>query len=781
VELRDRIHALNEALTDPTDPRYQQLDNLLNSIDPARGMNADQLNTLQQLEREQLGVDAANEQRINDFFAPHREAFEQRVAQLQSEERAWQQQQQDESDAASLLNQIKDIARRHGYAEILDRTYFDPNFLTGDDGHLNVDNVRALQAALHNELAIDRAMPPAVNVLEEGTIGTLNTMVDVARSMPVRLIAGIASGGQSELAYQTIDALEAIHNDVNASYDKGDRYGQSYSVTDALRTGSGVLAHENLPINNLENLARLARGEDVGVSDFLKGGVMDVLAAMGTQHSVESIAESVNALQYARNPAEVASALNTGENLYKGMIDRLQRIGDMGFGEGQPGGGQGLNAHTAPPGTTLTPNLANQMGIRDPALRQVQVVADRYGAAVEVRETTALAPDKPIGPAPTEGYQPKAGYVLTKTVNEADGFIGGPGKDHLGEAGFFNPEYNSRAELPPHEELVRQVREQYPEYSNDRVNAIAAEIPGRLDARIKELGDAGQGMYEHEGLPRDQGGIDVRDGVVYPAGHDYPFVGDHDLYRIQVADTTGYKIPPAGRPDAPVSEWVTKSVDDLKQQAADAGRDWNPNNPSGMTDSAGNPVGAIPVQEYTNAAQAYGGSTKQAIVDDLKQPPYRAQHGAHVDFEADSPRSTPDEPSKFEKDLSTGGKINIATRDKYLPGNPNGDNLIRVEAGPAPPTLVKDTEWQTQRPKEVQRAFDAYTAAGNTPRDAQGNVITDPQQWKPPPTATPAADAPHAAEPPMPPGTEGGPRWYGTVGMLGDDDRDRHHKPTGST
>lgn len=767
-EFRDRIHTLNNALTDPTDPRYQQLDSLLTGIDPARGLTAEQLSTLQQLERQQLAVDAADEQRINDFFAPHREAFEQRVAQLQSEERAWQQQQQDESQAASLLGQIRQLAQQHGCDQILERAN-DPNFLTGDDGHLNVDNVRGLQAALHNELSIDRAMPPEVNVLEEGTIGTLNTVVDVARSMPVRLVAGALSGGSSEVAYQAIDALEAIHNDVNAAYDKGDRYGQSYSVTDALRTSAGVLASENLPINNVENLVRLARGEDVGVGDFLKGGVMDVLAAMGTEHTAGNISESVNALQYARNPAEVASALHTGENLYKGMVDQLQRIGDMGFGEGQPGGGQGLNAHTAPPGTTLTPNLANQMGIRDPALRQVQAVADRYGAAVEVRETTALGgTEKPIGPSPTEGYQPKAGYVLTKTVNEADGFIGGPGKEHLGEAGFFNPRYNSVTDLPPHEELVQQVRQQYPEYSNERVNAIAKEIPDRLNGRIKELGDAGQGMYSHEGLPREQGGIEVRDGIVYPAGHDKPFVGDHDLYRVQVLDTTGYKVPPAGQPDAPPSEWVTKSVTDLKQQAADAGRNWDPNNPSGMTNSAGQPVGAIPVQEYTNARGAYGGYTKQAIVSDLGQPPYRAQHGAHVDFAGD-------EPKKFETDLATGGKINIATRDKYLPDNPKGDNLIRVDAGPAPPTLVKDTEWQQQRPAAVQQAFDAYKAAGQTPRDAAGNVVTDPSKWKPPPAVKPPADAPVSAapEPPMPPGTVGGPRWYGTAGQLEDHDRER--------
>jgi hypothetical protein len=752
--LAARLRALNNALTNSDDPRYQQLQSLLTGIDPARGMTPDQMRSLETLETQQIAVDNTNEQELAKFFKPHQDAFQRRVDQLGAEAAAWQQQQQADSDAQRLLGEIRELARRHGLDQIVDHAYYSPDFLTGDDGHLNLANVQALQRALHNQLAIDRGMPPEVDVLSEGTWGSLETAAGLVRSLPVRAVAGWMSLGSSEVLYQPLDVLDAIHNGVNAAYDQGDRNGQNFNLTDGYRNALSVLAHANLPINNLENLVRLARGGDVGVSDFLKGGVMDLLGSLNVQHTAANAAESINALQYANNLSDVLSALHTGQNLYQGLINRLQTIGDMGYGIDQPGGGlSGYTAVNAPfdPNNpiTLTPNMARQMGISDAALKQAQMVADKNLAAVDIRETTPLAPDKPFSADPTTGYQPKPGYVLSKSINEADGFIGGPGKSQLGAVGFFLP--IDPATLPPPDVLEQQVRAADPEYTQGRIDQIVDDIPKRLASRAQEQLDYGQKMSDLTGLSRDQHGIDIHDGVVYPAGQSKPFVGDHDLYSVQLLQTTAYKVPPAGQPNAPVSAWVTKSVSDLKQAAGDA---WNPSNPSGMTDAAGNPVGGIPVMEYTSAAGAHepivvqdpatgadipvtppGGWTKQAIVGDAKQniagdlgqAPYRAQHGAQCDFAGD-------DPTKYQDDLSHGGKVNIDTRDKYLPDNPKGNNLIRVQAGPAPPTLTRDTGWAAQRPIEVQKAFDALQAAGRPPIDPSTNQpYTDPQKWRPPP------------------------------------------------
>jgi hypothetical protein len=159
--------------------------------------------------------------------------------------------------------------------------------------------------------------------------------------------------------------------------------------------------------------------------------------------------------------------------------------------------------------------------------------AQTHGVIIRARPTNPDAPK-----LRNAGLPPKPDYVKTKTVNEADTYLGATG-DQLGQAAYFEPHLDEA-------DIVH-----LPE--NDR-NKIRA----RYQERLEEYQKQAQNIQNEI----DRGRIQMRDGdiLVYDTITELPFTGDIDIFDILSLD--GNPIPLEGAKD--LMEILMRIVDDVQ-------------------------------------------------------------------------------------------------------------------------------------------------------------------------------------------------------------------------
>jgi hypothetical protein len=148
-------------------------------------------------------------------------------------------------------------------------------------------------------------------------------------------------------------------------------------------------------------------------------------------------------------------------------------------------------------------------------VKHAQVVADKYGAQIQVRPTNPEA--RRLLEA---GAHPKPEYLKMKTINSEDILLGAP-RDGAGKVGYFRPQ------LPPRGNL-----------SDDawrRLQSRAAQRAREFDDQAPKVAELLQ-----------KGKIRVRpDGTVLNGKTGRPFTGDHDLFDIR--GVNGEPLPSAVR------------------------------------------------------------------------------------------------------------------------------------------------------------------------------------------------------------------------------------------
>lgn len=153
-------------------------------------------------------------------------------------------------------------------------------------------------------------------------------------------------------------------------------------------------------------------------------------------------------------------------------------------------------------------------GMSEKVASTLQAMCDEHGVVMDVRPTTATAPEWR-----GHGAVPKPEKIKAKTINEYDRLLGAP-EGAVGLVGFFNPT------LP------------------NRPAGMDDEDWGRVQARFKQRAGEFKSLSTEMAELERQGIVKVEDGVVklldprLPAGDKQyaPVTGDQDLFDINWAD-----------------------------------------------------------------------------------------------------------------------------------------------------------------------------------------------------------------------------------------------------
>lgn len=277
-----------------------------------RGIAADRVYTDQRDEKREAFSQESH--RLSDQW------LKDRVAALEAEAQKERDDHRRLENAWQTYQNVRDSAEAHGYDDVLSRA--DANALR-PDGSVNVDFLERLGAATRNRIHRDLAAPD--EALQQGWVADFatNTARDVAHNPLIRMGVGALTNGTSEIFYQSLAAGEKMQDAVNKAVDSG----KDYSLTDALRTGAGVLADENLPTNTIRAmLDKNASWGDVGASV-----AKDAFATLGTLDTLRNLRSSFGAAGRGAGLKDVLNARAEPLNL-------LQRM----FGEGEGAGGKKL-------------------------------------------------------------------------------------------------------------------------------------------------------------------------------------------------------------------------------------------------------------------------------------------------------------------------------------------------------------------------------------------------------------------------------------------------------
>lgn len=215
------------------------------------------------------------------------EWLRQRVAANEAEAARERAERQRLEDAWQKWQQIEAYADGHDYADILSRIR-DDDRVFNPDGSLNVDYVERLGQALRNRIGRDIAAPD--EQLQQGWVGDFagETARDIMRSTWVRILVGIQTAGSSEVIYQSYFAAERMRQAAELAVDRG----RDYDFSDAVRTGMGVLADENLPIHTVRALGN----EQASWWDVTMAAGVDLLQALNVAQTVRNLRGSARVL-----------------------------------------------------------------------------------------------------------------------------------------------------------------------------------------------------------------------------------------------------------------------------------------------------------------------------------------------------------------------------------------------------------------------------------------------------------------------------------------------------
>lgn len=169
-----------------------------------------------------------------------------------------------------------------------------------------------------------------------------------------------------------------------------------------------------------------------------------------------------------------------------------------------------MNARYVP--TNQPPDLR---GMPPANVRHAQVVADKYGAQIQIRPTNPDARRLLEG-----GAHPKPEFLKMKTINRDDILLGAP-RDGVGKVGYFRPQLPPKGSVDP---------------------ATYQRLEARALQRAKEFDDQAPKVAK---LLNDKKIIVRPDGTVLNGKTGRPFAGDHDLFDIRGAN--GEPLPEAVR------------------------------------------------------------------------------------------------------------------------------------------------------------------------------------------------------------------------------------------
>jgi hypothetical protein len=344
----------------------------------------------------------------------------------------------------------------------------------------------------------------------------------IGRSLPVRIAAGIATGGWSEMGYQGLSGWEAMQH----AADDAMRNGKNMDWNDFVRAGLQNFGRENLPINTYNNLVE-------GKTDLwsMGTGVLgDAFAVLNIKDSGASIIKSLDNIPNVRSGRDLLDALHHGENIK--VPDEPPPPKTVPDDPAQPGKPwDGKDYTKAPPGTEVPLDRVKDFGLDPAQIKHAQEAAAEAGAHPVVR---------PAGPEGigwrAEGNSPKPEFLKNKTINDLDTYLGAD-PANKGLVGSFPPK------VPDPDDLIKQIMDRNGPMHPDDLNSLVKKIETRAAQRLDEFADqelklsklskSGQAAVENGVVidKREFLGIDPNTGNQVPnPGYGKGFTADLDLW-----------------------------------------------------------------------------------------------------------------------------------------------------------------------------------------------------------------------------------------------------------
>ena len=439
---------------------------------------------------------AQHQDQARQFDADTNQATQRWREQVHDEARKAQQDLEARENARKVLDQIKDVAGRRGYDDIVARTWGDRSI--DQQGNLDpgyVDELRdVLRRRIGRDVAVPAADPGAPGWIAEGAADTWN---DARNSMIVRGGAGILTGGVSEIAFQGADVVDRIRNNVDKAVDEGKDYG----FGDAMRDTATEFANQNLPVNTVKILLE-NRQPPPSASELLIALGTDVLAGV-------DVADSVSRVR--------TKGLDFGQDSMRDLLNSGRKPPpDIGVPTSHP---DVKDFTKAPEGSAVPVDRLSDFGVPEQNMRHANQVADRHLVDIQVRPSN---PDTVRWLA--EGAHPKPPDLKSKTINEIDTYLMPGGRDaniqNKGTVGYFEPTL--------------------PDNLNQLPSDLQEKIVNRHSQRADEFADQAAKYHKLE----KAGKITIgSDGMIRHGADNKPFTGDHDLWQITGAG--GEAVPPA--------------------------------------------------------------------------------------------------------------------------------------------------------------------------------------------------------------------------------------------
>lgn len=399
-----------------------------------------------------------------------------------------------------------------------------------------------------------------------------------------RTLTAALTGGASEFVFTPAEALQKMKDYVDQGGDSV--LGGFASSAGAVLTGELVGRAGQLAGSALGRAAQ-AGGELL--EEAARGGSRQAQAVLdairSANRSLDDMARSVRETFLGKPPS-------TSVEIHRPAVPPANPARDAA----RAGAGQSMKFI---PADVPVEKLAS--GYSREAVRQAERVSKKYNVILDMR------PTNPASRAHIESGAavPKRSFVKNKTLTEKDLLLGAKGQPGL--VGHYNPK------LPP---------------KGDMSDAEYRELQRLFDQRRREYIEESSQILRL----KQQGKIQVRDGVIYDAASGKPMAGDIDLFDIRDART--------GRPL-----------------------------PRYMTDSSGNLI----YDPRTGQPRLH--PLREQILVELRNGPFQAQHGAHMDWKYDHlPTSAHD------------ARIDAGVLGKHQKG---GEPLVSIGPGGASATYIE--------------------------------------------------------------------------------------------
>ncbi len=363
------------------------------------------------------------------------------------------------------------------------------------------------------EVATDsKATGEALRAGIKGLADNLRTAGRLAQAGAVAAGKGLsAAAAAAKKAYHDPSLLtKAIAGLGAAAWDQLTAPG---AIWGAIKNFSGLANFEKAVDPKLSLLQRIGEVGS-GVMKFYGAAQTAAKVAAAAQRSAQGLAARFGGGAAAAGPAPAQQGL-------RALAPRPPARLDPAAAARQARAKESLRALAERPMPRVNPRYvpANQppdlRGMPPANVRHAQVVADKYGAQIQIRPTNPDARRLLEG-----GAHPKPEFLKMKTINRDDILLGAP-RDGVGKVGYFKPQLPPKGSVDP---------------------ATYQRLEARALQRAKEFDDQAPKVAK---LLADKKIIVRPDGTVLNGKTGRPFAGDHDLFDIRGAK--GEPLPEAVR------------------------------------------------------------------------------------------------------------------------------------------------------------------------------------------------------------------------------------------